>query len=363
MHTKDSFRSEINSIINSIYDILINVRNYSLSDYENNIYQFIIGNKDINYSYIFQILENIDNMTEDLSINTEFYNKFSIYYLNTDIYSLISDNASTNYVQKEGLHFRYVITDGDKVINNYTNIYHDTYDVKLFPGSIYIEYGELNSYNDPRLHILLYYYNSFVFELPLKNSKIKKPHWITPPVCEVNRLSDTIEIVFTVNDSEIEDIDWYMASIEYELTKYKIGTGTQEIFDSNIQTLTSETNQFSFETSIDTDENGNVIPMIYKIQYHTKITGTNDYINQSKNEITIYYLTEEDDYKYERIDITGQGFNYDTQINSKYTNIDSIHLYTYTYTDTIGLYWVAEPDKNIINSTYFKLIEEVEENL
>ena len=100
----------------------------------------------------------------------------------------------------------------------------------------------------------------------------------------------------------------------------------------------------------------------YFVIIHNDSTGDDQYYNCSRENAIVYYFSNDDSYKYERIDFGSQVEAND--IISKYADkqekIISMHIYAETNSEDLGdnpLYWILTSTKNDVSQ--FKLIEEV----
>ena len=283
--------------------------------------------------------------TEDLSkmisiINYSLCNGYNIYWAkssqNNDLWDSINNyynsfvsnidiaNSTLKNLKIDGFNIRYFLHDGEYEILQNTNIYLEDLDIKPYNGTITLSIDDFKA-KDLRLYILVYYYDSFLYQIPLNNNSFKniEPMYaVAPTVYNTEKIKPTYankKITIPFNLSNIED------NINTELFKFSLEVWYKHKNDEShnyIQLNDIEVKNGKLEIEIPV-ENPNVIDM-YVIHYRAKwtynYTRSVTYL-YSKINTFIYFFNNDDGFIYERVNV---------ELNKPY-NIE--------YTDEIQTYW------------------------
>lgn len=257
------------------------------------------------------------------SQNNDLWDSIKNYY-NSFVSNIDISNSSLANLKVDGFNIRYFLHDGEYEISQNTNIYLEDLDIKPYNGTITLSIDDFKA-KDLRLYMLVYYYDSFLYQIPLNNNSFKniEPMYaVAPTVYNTEKIKPTYankKITIPFNFSNIED------NINTELFKFSLEVWYKHKNDTNqeyhyLSDVEVKNGKLEIEIPV---ENPNIIDM-YVIHYRAKwtynYTQSVTYL-YSKINTFIYFFNNDDGFIYERVNI---------EINKPY-NIE--------YTDEIQTYW------------------------
>lgn len=315
--------------------------------------------------------ENPDNKKEiDFSedkaiIKYTMCNGYNIYWLqnssNKDFYEYF--NPGDDYFK--GFNIRYFLYDGTYNIPQNINIYEANINIKPFNGTIALSLKDFENKN-LTIHFLLYYYDSFVYQIPINNPSfidILPMYAITPDIYTTEKLKvkyintgtkKQIKIQFNISGIEnYIDTKLYQFSLEFSYRTKGYSSDMQTIYLNNGELI-------AYVDPVDINKSEFYI-FTYRAKWtNISVVGSSDNDTSSvfygKIKNYVYFFNTDDGFIYERINI-----NINDKPNIILQNTDKkqtymCNLYAEQQIGNTYYYWIANQGNPSVN---FELIKTV----
>lgn len=309
-----------------------------------------------------------DNLSERVSkIYYSLCNGYNIYWVktskNNDPLTCFENFSSSNdNIKVNGFNIRYFLYDGNYQIEENTNIYLENLDIKPFNGTLTLSIDDFKNKN-LSLHLLVYYFDSFIYEIPLDNGyfiNIEPMYAVAPKIYNTEKSKLTFDsisksIIIPFDYSNIEDninTKLYNFTLEVEFRSKNRG---QEFIQSLNGTNPWAPINNKLEVKINIpDELLNTVDL-YTINYRAKWqTGDGLKTLYSKKHTLVYFFNNDDGFEYEKVDLKlgdNKTINYTEDFQTYWCN-----LYAKQVSGGTTYYWVANQGKDHV---YFDLIRTV----
>lgn len=256
------------------------------------------GNDDIiEYNY------NIKPIDANIySIHSILCNGYNIYYLNDDLYLTQIDEEVEEDISPQ-FNVRYLINTSPDLFTSTSDVYKYNDSIYKFNGTIRKTLSELSTILGKQsklyLHILIYYYDSFLYELDITNKEIPMANTIYNVSASVSKYNN--RLIFTFNTDE------HTESMIDQTKQYSFHIALEYWNPMNIsETFKYESiynnNGYKFDNFIISDNLDKLYVFRYRICWDAPDSSIQSLY--STWEYLVYFIDEKEEFKYYIEDIT-----------------------------------------------------------
>lgn len=253
------------------------------------------GNDDIiEYNYDIKPID-----ANNYSIHSILCNGYNIYYLNDDLYLTQVDEEVEEDVSPQ-FNVRYLINTSPDLFTNTSDIYKYNSSIYKFTGTIRQTVSELsrilvNGATKLYLHILIYYYDSFLYELDITNKEIPMANSIRNVSANVSKNNDRLTFIFNTSEHTESMIDQTKQYSFHIALEYWANDGD---FEESYRYETIYNNDgYKFNDFLISEHLNRLYTFRYRICWDSPDSSVQSLYSDWK--YLVYFIDEKDEFRYE----------------------------------------------------------------
>jgi len=295
------------------------------------------------------------------------YNGFNIYYLVdknnkfVDIYDAIHNifddiNIKMDTNVKHNFNVRYCISNNDQISQS------DLSNCIKFKNSFF---DSSINVDNKKVHMCLYYKDSYIDEIIINNNSLKNTHKITFGPIQENDLPDNSNVwTIEINNYNISSGNTLPYNFKYKL-EYVITKLNGNIVDSCTEKINITDGEISWKYQIKLPEANTFYIFRYRLKLYTD---DGKYLNYSEYKTLVKYYAESDENKWYSTEEINSMMQFKNKLSGDIdiiNNLKQIRYYAKTVSnsnDSKYLYWYSV-DEDDENNVTFKLLKGIYEEI